>query len=46
MGAIDIAFTKPMIKIPDIIDLKTLEYEAEPNVWKPVINIDIIPSVW
>ena len=43
MGIIDVSFTKSMIKIPDQIDLKTLEYEAEPGVWRPVLTVEVIP---
>ena len=43
MGIIDVSFTKSMIKIPDQIDLKTLEYEAEPGVWRPVLTVEVTP---
>ena len=43
MGIIDVSFTKSMVQIPENIDLKTLEYEAEPGVWHPVLTLTVIP---
>ena len=29
----------------DEIDIKELEYEVEPDVWKPVFTVDVEPSI-
>ena len=35
-----------MIRLADEIDLRTLQYEQEPNIWLPVLEIDVIPSLY
>ena len=42
-GLVMIEFTRPILKIDDRIDLSTLEYEAEPDVWLPSLTIEIEP---
>ena len=44
MGLVDIIFTKPLFELPPEIDLQTLEYEAEKNVYKPSLTLEIEPS--
>ena len=43
-STIEVAFTKQMIKIPGNIDLKTLEYQVEPGIWRPVLTLEILPA--
>ena len=35
-----------MIRLADEIDLRTLEFEKEPNLWLPVLEIEVIPSLY
>ena len=44
-GEIEIKFTKQLTEISDEINLKTLQYEVEEGVWKPVLEVLIEPSV-
>ena len=41
---IEIHFTKPITKISDEVDLTTLKYELEPDVWKPVLEVKVEPA--
>lgn len=43
-GVIEISFSKPLADISQKIDLKSLKYEAEPGVLKPVLDVAIEPS--
>jgi len=33
-----------MEKIAPEIDLRTLEYKVEPDVWAPVLTVEVLPS--
>ena len=35
-----------MIKVPEEVNLRTLEFEREPNLWVPVLEIEVIPSLY
>ena len=43
-GKVIIVFTRALQEIPSDIDLKSLKYEAEPGVWKPVFTAEIQPA--
>ena len=34
-----------MMKIPPEVNLNTLKYETKPNVWEPVMTIEVEPSI-
>lgn len=44
-GLVELTFTRILSKISDDIDLKTLKYEAEPGVLRPVLVIGVEPSL-
>lgn len=44
-GEVIILFTRAIKDIPPEINLKTLEYEAEPDLWKPVLTVTVEPSL-
>ena len=35
-----------MIRLADEIDLRTLEFEKETNLWLPVLEVEVIPSLY
>ena len=43
-GKVIILFTRALKEISPKLDLKTLEYEAQPNIWKPVFTVEIKPA--
>ena len=44
-GRVEVLFTKPLQKISDRINLATLEYNPEPDVWRPVLTLTVEPSL-